>query len=411
MESSFTLWETDVPSDTDTEPVTVPIEDEITIDQDDPTSLTEDTTQLFENSLEIKMRDMMNLDTTGQDFVILQHSHVQTGGRDEELEEEPKMCNERTATYWTGGGAENLNEEEFPSFVDDTKLDVDETDPQLTEQMEPVRSNARIYLPLKKTLRNLRLLDLKLKYNTQQFSHPEHSVSECNNDSSSSSDESESKFPEPRELEENPRGIDGESDNSYLIDLLSQCQFKLEQMEELKHYCRKLSSRLWEAQETIEYLKEKVAELHRENVRKEEDIFLLTEEVIKYRSLLCQKSEKTTDVKTQIGDHGETRQTRQEFASIYKINDKLAETTESLRCLHARCCIVTSRVRGRGDAFQPHPLLSSDSAAEREDAGDAAEESGLWSRAATAGEMDLENLELEAYVLEEMAVEVSCRKI
>ncbi|KAM4022941.1 uncharacterized protein ACNLHF_027855 [Anomaloglossus baeobatrachus] len=337
MESSFALWETDVPSDTGSEPVTLPIEDEIIMDQERPISLIEDTTQLFENSLEIKMRDMMNLDTTGQDFVILQPSQVGTCGRDEEftLEEEPKMCNERTATYWTGGGAENLNEE-FPTFLDDTKLDVEETDPRLTEQMEPVQNNARIYLPLKKTLRNLRLLDLKLRYNNEQLSHPERSASHCNNDSSS--DESDSKFPEPRKREENPEGK--EAENSYLIHLLSQCQYKLEEMEELRHYCRNVSNHLWEAQETIEYFKEKIAELHRENVRKEEDIFLLTEEVIKYRSLLHQKWEKTTEVTPQIGDHGEPRPSRHEFASIYKINDRLAEHSPPVEKNNSNICLI-----------------------------------------------------------------------
>lgn len=100
---------------------------------------------------------------------------------------------------------------------------------------------------------------------------------------------------------------------------------------------------LWEAQETIEYLKEKVAELHRENVRKEEDIFLLTEEVIKCRSLLCQKSKKVTDVKTKItqtGDHGETRRAQQEFASIYKINDQLAEDTEPTEQNASKICVI-----------------------------------------------------------------------
>ncbi|XP_056380199.1 uncharacterized protein LOC130275800 [Hyla sarda] len=346
MESSFTSWEIDVPLHT--EPGTEPV-DETAIDQDGecPTSMTEDTSQFSENSLEIKMRDMMNLDTTGHDYVILQQSCVETGWKEEEfkyLEEEPKMCNEKTATYWTGGGAEILNQEDFPAFIDDTKFDVGETDPHLTVQMEPVQSNAKFYLPLKKTLRNLRLLDMKLKYNSQQLTtHPEHPVSECNNDSASSSDESDSKFPEPRERDENPQGNDGEADNMYLIDLLSQCQFKLEQMEELKHYCRKILCNLWEAQETIEYLKDKVAELHRENVRKEEDIFLLTEEVMKCRSLLCQKSEKFTDVKTkltQTGDHGESRQIQHEFASIYKINDQIAENTKPTEKNVSKTCVI-----------------------------------------------------------------------
>ncbi|KAM3914989.1 uncharacterized protein RB166_017372 [Leptodactylus fuscus] len=346
MESPFALWETDV--HLDTESSTDPIGDEIVVDQEGkcPSSLTEDVNQLFDNSLEIKMRNMMNLDTTGQDFVILQHSCVETGREEEDfkyLEEEPKMCNEKTATYWTGGSAENLNEEDFPTFVADTEVDIGETDPHFRVELEPVQNNAKIYLPLKKTLRNLRLLDLKLKHNNQQLAHPEHSVSECNNDSASSSDESDSKFPEPKEQDENPPGDDGESDNTYLIHLLSQCQLKLEQMEELKHYCRRVTCSLWEAQETIEYLKEKVAELHRENVRKEEDIFLLTEEVIKCQNLLCQKSEKTTDVKTKVtqtGDHGETRQTQQEFASIYTINDQLAENTEPVAQSTSKICVI-----------------------------------------------------------------------
>ncbi|KAG9483664.1 hypothetical protein GDO78_009536 [Eleutherodactylus coqui] len=346
MESLFESWETDVPLDN--EPGTVPVDDEIAINGEGecPTSLTEDTSQLPENSLEVKMRDLMNLDTTGHDFVILQHSCVETGRKEDflYLEEEPKMCNEKTATYWTGVGAENRNGEDFPTFVDDPNLFVGETDPpHLTVQIEPVQNNAKIYLPLKKTLRNLRMLDLKLKYNNQQLAHPEQPVSECNNDSASSSDESDSKFPELREHNENPRGNDGEADNSYMINLLSQCQFKLEQMEELKHYCRKVTCSLWEAQETIEYLKEKVAELHRENVQKEEDIFLLTEEVIKYRSLLCQKSEKTAHVKARFphtGDHGETRQTQQEFASIHKLNDQLAENPEPRELNTSKICVI-----------------------------------------------------------------------
>ncbi|XP_071983632.1 uncharacterized protein [Engystomops pustulosus] len=347
MESPFASWETNIPLDS--EPGREPIDDEIAIDQEGecPSSLTEDTNHLSENSLEIKMNDMMNLDTTGEDFVILQHSCVDTGSREEDLkylEEEPKMCNEKTATYWTGGGAENLNEEDFPAFVDDTKLDIGETDPHLlTVQMETVQNNSKIYLPLKKTLRNLRLLDLKLKYNNQQLSHPEHSVSECNNDSASSSDESDLKFPQSSEQDENPLVNDGEADNSYLIDLLSQCQYKLEQMEELKLYCRKVTCSLWEAHGTIEYLKEKVAELHRENVRKEEDIYLLTEEVIKCRSLLCHKSDKTSDVRakiTQTGDRGETRQTQQEFASIYKINDQIEVNTESAEQSTSKICVI-----------------------------------------------------------------------
>ncbi|XP_063794896.1 uncharacterized protein LOC134957059 [Pseudophryne corroboree] len=358
MESSFTLWEerTGFHYDEDIlvnglNPTHLIVSDEfrdddiITGQEDDyhTSHNEEDTSQLSESSLEVKMKDMMSLDTTGKDFVVLQHSCVEDVREYEKqlnfLVDEPIMCIEKNTTYWTGGGGESLTEGEFPTLSDDKQLDVGQTVPHLTVEMEPAHSNARICLPLQKTLRNLRLLDLKLKYNNHQLAL-EHPRSERNNESSS--DENDSKFSELREKENIILGDEKEAETSYLIELLSQCHFKLEQMEELRHYSRKLAWSLWEAQESNEYLKEKVAELHRDNAQKEEEIFLLTEELIRSRRL-CQKSERVTHLQekaTQPSDHTGNRSKQREFESIYTINDKLAVKDEPTGQDTSKICVI-----------------------------------------------------------------------
>ncbi|XP_068111101.1 uncharacterized protein [Hyperolius riggenbachi] len=252
-------------------------------------------TPISESSLEVRMKDMMSLDTTGQDFVIVEHSCVHNGKEGETpatLIEEPKMCNEKTATYWTGGGGDSLHEEEFTSFLEDDRLvDTGQESPQLLEEMKPVHNNGRIHLPLKKTLRNLRLLDLKLKYNSHQFAL-DNPVLECSNESSSSSEESDSEFPE---LIISDHYREEAQHNSYLIDLLTQCHYKLEQLEEMRLSSHKMSWSLWEAETTIEKLKEKVSELHRENVQKEEEIFFLREELVRCGRLLHLKAERAVE--------------------------------------------------------------------------------------------------------------------
>ncbi|KAM5148721.1 uncharacterized protein ACMZJ9_012275 [Mantella aurantiaca] len=327
MDSSFVPWEGSAEYHVDGEVLIhghrpqhhFERDDEVITDQEVESHIFQtETSQICESSLEVKMMEMMNLDTTGEDFVISENICVDTERKDEEqikhFIEEPKMCNEKTATYWTGGGGESQCEEELPSFLNeeellsflseekipsllnDMQLDVDNTTSYLPDESKPSQGNTQIYLPLKKTLRNLRLLDLKLKYNSHQFTL-DNPGQECNNDSSSSSDESESKFPESTVEETNN---DEEAHHSFLIDLLTQCHNKLEQMEALRVGSSKLFHRLWEAETTIEYLKEKIAELHRENVKKEEEIFFLTEELMKSRRILHQFMEGAIEERTNI---------------------------------------------------------------------------------------------------------------
>ncbi|XP_077307118.1 uncharacterized protein LOC143926975 [Lithobates pipiens] len=356
MESSVVLWEGSTESHVDGDvlihgyspPQLFIRDDEVVTDQEvESQSFQTEGSQIFESSLELKMREMMNLDTTGQDFVISENVYVSTERKDEEQKhfiEEPKMCNEKTATYWTGGGGEfhceeELQcEEELPSNLNDTQLDVDHTISHLPEEMKPSHSNTRIYLPLKKTLKNLRLLDLKLKYNSHQLALDKPGL-ECNNDSSSSSDESDCKFPESTVEKTNN---DEEAHHLFLIDLLTQCHYKLEQMEELRVGSIKLGHRLWEAETTIEYLKEEIAELHRENVKKEEDIFFLTEELIKSRRILQQKMERAIDERTNICQPRSLtlKNSQHEFEPICIENEYPEENSQADRNSSKICVIL-----------------------------------------------------------------------
>ncbi|KAM9324465.1 uncharacterized protein PAF06_000504 [Gastrophryne carolinensis] len=316
----------------------------ITDQQGETETLQNEECHETENVLEVKMRDMMNLDTTGQDFINLEHACVDMATKaGEELQhciEEPKMCNEETATYWTGGVAESQPNELLPP-LHDRQLDPDEAIATTEEEIKPEQDDARIYLPLKKTLRNLRLLDLKLKFNSHQFSQDNPRL-ECSNDSSSSSDETDSVFPESTVKESN--NYEEElAHNTGLIDLLTQCQHKLEQMEVLRHYSRQLSWSLWEAETTIEYLKEKVADLQRENVQKEEDIFFLIEELRKSKQLLQKKTEQAkeeTTLKLQPSSHVEKRQIQYQFEPICIEDEHPEEKRHQTDPGSSKICII-----------------------------------------------------------------------
>ncbi|XP_063283645.1 uncharacterized protein LOC134568881 [Pelobates fuscus] len=222
---------------------------------------------------------------------------------------ETKMCNEETATYWTGGGGDSCKQDNIltPSILESEQAD---------DNMSLAKNNPRLYFPLEKTLRNLQLLDLKLQYNTRQAAGNKND-SECNNDSSSSSDESESKSVESSEQQTNHEETE-RAQNLALITLLSQCHLKLQHLEELKHYAGHLAHSLWEAQETISYLKENVAALHRENVQKENKISNLSKELMESKRLLYEKSERISDMKAMfksLGDHLQNRSTQQMIIS------------------------------------------------------------------------------------------------
>ncbi|OCT58692.1 hypothetical protein XELAEV_18001834mg [Xenopus laevis] len=240
------------------------------------------------------------------------------------------MCNEKTATYWTGGGDDSQNEENAsPSMgLMDGQMDKDGTLPcNLVKDPRPL-TNVRVYLPLQKTLRNLRLLDLRLKYNSQQVGVA-NQLNEFTQESSSSSDESDSKAPEQEEEEE--EGREEENDSSSLIELLTLCQFQLEQFEELKQQSQQQSQMLWEAQETMEFLQESVASLHRENAQKEEELFFLWEELVQCKRLLREKMEQITDMKEMFrnfGEHLEKKGREKEFDSIPHFNESLGNTAE-----------------------------------------------------------------------------------
>ncbi|XP_031756353.1 uncharacterized protein LOC116410287 [Xenopus tropicalis] len=206
------------------------------------------------------------------------------------------MCNEKTATYWTGGGSDSHNEDDAPPSLCLMGGQMDmacnlATDPR------PL-TNVRVYLPLQKTLRNLRLLDLRLKYNSQQVRLPA-----GQQESSSSSDESDPKAPEPREEEEEDEGQ--EKDRASLIQLLTLCHCQLQQYEELKRQSQRQSQMLWEAQETIGHLRDSVAALHCANAQKEEELFFLWEELIQCKRLLREKTERITDMREMFRNFGE----------------------------------------------------------------------------------------------------------
>ncbi|KAM4721753.1 uncharacterized protein WCC33_008042 [Rhinophrynus dorsalis] len=244
------------------------------------------------------------------------------------------MCNEKTATYWTGGGTDSVNGEEITDsiYVKEGQFDVDRTDPYYPMDNNPPQSNVRLYFPLQKTLRNLRLLDLKLRYNSRQAA-VEHTAHGDTQDSSSSSDESDARPVEQEEKEEIRQEDDTEqTKSSSLIHLLSQCHLKLQQMEVLEHYSEQLARSLWEAQETIVYLRENMAALQRENAQKGNEIFILSEELAESRRLLCEKTDRIADMKEMfrnLGDHLENRTRERRFEYMGQIQDNSGKSSES----------------------------------------------------------------------------------
>ncbi|KAM4651152.1 uncharacterized protein O3C94_013700 [Discoglossus pictus] len=302
---------------------------------------------------ETSTKDMIhqdNLAKTNTDllgFVDFDHQCVGKGMGDVEHNicldpEEPKMCNEKTATYWTGGGMESLNEEERPPSKDH-QMDVDWSLPYYLTENHAQHSNARLYFPLQKTLRNLRLLDLRLKYNTQQ-AVLENKPCEATNDSGSSSDESDSKLPEQKE-QENSEETE-EAHNASLFEVLSQCHIKLEEMEELEHYSRQLENTLWEAQNTIAYLKETVAALQRENAQKDDEIIFLSEELMESNRMLHEKSEQITDMNAMfrnLGHHLENSRKQQNNKSTcpkHNGQPPISENPQPRSPSHSKICII-----------------------------------------------------------------------
>ncbi|XP_053325540.1 uncharacterized protein LOC128500414 [Spea bombifrons] len=217
--------------------------------------------------------------------------------RDSDLEE-PKMCIEETATYWSAGGGESRQEDFLTPDGDN-----------MAAQRNRTENGARLYFPLQKTLQNLRLLDLKLKYSSRQ----------ATGDKRSSTYFSE---PHSRSPEENPPQSE-KTHSLGLIALLSQCHLKLQQMEELRLSSAQLARSLWEAQETISYLKENVAALHRENAQKENAIFSLSKELMEAKSLLYEKSERIADMEAMfsgLADHLQSRPSQQGSEEICQMN-------------------------------------------------------------------------------------------
>ncbi|MEE6511411.1 hypothetical protein FKM82_017898 [Ascaphus truei] len=282
-----------------------------------------------------------------QGLVVIEHQCGTEEMRASECLEldEPKMCNEMTATYWTGGAAESQKEDKLsPStHLQDRKLAAAMTVPYYLTEKNPPHNNVRLYFPLHKTLRNLRLLDLKLKYHTHQVILGNNS-SECTNDSGSSSDESASELSEQKEKGNATQEESDQATNSSLINLLSQCQLKLEQLEELKHYSRQLASSLWEAQETIAYLQGKVGDLQLENAQKEEEIAILSEVLTESKRLSHEKvgsSWGTNVMLRNLGDHLENQRKQRRFQSIVQISGNSAERSQVPRdSSNSKMCVI-----------------------------------------------------------------------
>ncbi|KAM8930756.1 uncharacterized protein RCH25_006723 [Pelodytes ibericus] len=239
------------------------------------------------------------------------------------------MCNEDTATYWTGGGGDSQNKENvgLSGSAHGEQVGDDNAEP-----CGPTEN--RIYFPLEKTLRNLRLLDLKLKYNGRQATDGK-KTSEDSSESGSSSDESDSKAPGQSGTEE--QEDTKQAHNAALIALLSQCHLKLQQLEDIKRYSGQLARSLWEAQVTVSYLKESAAELHHANIQKDNEIYRLSRELAESQRLLYEKSERIADMEaifSSLGDHLRNRLSKQTFKAIcqkknhyqgYSENSKLTD--------------------------------------------------------------------------------------
>ncbi|XP_053544971.1 uncharacterized protein LOC128635900 [Bombina bombina] len=256
--------------------------------------------------------------------------------------EEPKMCNEKTATYWTGG-RDDLQDEDVPApkHLNDRKLDIDWTIPYYLTENNSLHKNVRTYFPLHKTLRNLRLLDMRLKYSTRQLAL-ENKSSEYTNDSGSGTDEGDVKFSEQKQRANVMQEESEQMHISSLIELLSQCRLKLEQMEDLEKYSRDMEINL---QETITYLKQNIAALQRENAQQEDEIFFLAEELIQCKRMLHEKTEKISHMNTMFKNFGqrlENTRKYQQIDSICQINNSSGQSSENPepRDLKSKVCVI-----------------------------------------------------------------------
>ncbi|XP_029453459.1 uncharacterized protein LOC115089536 [Rhinatrema bivittatum] len=164
-----------------------------------------------------------------------------------------------------------------------------------------IQSNLQLNLPVNK-LRNLKLLNLKLKHKNHHDDIHNQSLADLT-DFATDTDENDPSH----QTEDNKRndthgkelGIEP-AQNSSLIELLSLCHLKLEQLEDLKHSSKELATKLWETKETVVYLKQKVSELEMENSQKEQASRLLSEELTESKSLLCEKNKEIAHMKMLI---------------------------------------------------------------------------------------------------------------
>nr|XP_033781606.1 uncharacterized protein LOC117351036 isoform X2 [Geotrypetes seraphini] len=136
--------------------------------------------------------------------------------------------------------------------------------------------------------------------------------------------------------------------NSSLIDLLSLCHFKVEQLEELKNTSKELATKLWQTKETVANFRQKIMELEMENCQKGREISFLSEELMESKRLLCEKNKEITDLKLLIRNFSnqlpKKRESCQPKTSSLVKTGHLSQSSEELQNKdhpsHSKICIL-----------------------------------------------------------------------